>query len=226
MKNFYEEKDLKDLISLLQPSFLDTANFCYTDFLNNLSKEEKIKLDIINQHSVINYYILFIQTVKTISNLYRDFNFYSTNFNEDPHDDTAQEFLLEDPEIVKKADEIRKLINYTTNASDVRSFDPLLAIIQNIPFLRECTICFKHFKKNGYVLAHRHNFDDGGLYILMNDIENGGLNVTVNEETRFYNKRGQWFGLNFNDKHSAYMNGDFCNLFAVFLPNYRILLQN
>lgn len=91
---------------------------------------------------------------------------------------------------------------YPIKHFDVESNFPfLLTLLKRVPNLYFST--FLKSQPKHFILKHTHTRKHLIFHLLINDLEGGAYEITVNEETRSMAKKGDWLLFDYSQPHSA-----------------------
>lgn len=200
VKNFYsiEEAGLSsDIVSLL----LDEAHECYEDYLANLPASEKNKLVLFRKY--ITMMTLMIKSSK--------FPIYGPNGGDESEIlfnlffNTPQEQNYETH--ITNLFELLKLKQIYDLKDQCHYFNSILRLIDVYVGDRLHGAHYMTFRDGCRVCPHTHSEGVLTMHILLNDIIDGKLLVSVNGETISLSKKGEYFIFEPTQVHSAYFSG-------------------
>ena len=218
---FYNVEDLHfDLKSFLDTSILEQVIQGVKNFKKNAPSNELEKLVLIEKNINIKYLSLPIYISDPVElSEYKENEVVCPNFNA-PSKTTLElnNFYLkeETQELNKFRLKIKSLSSSSRQTN--KYFGELYSKLNNYKIPISGLITF--FNEGAHIASHSHNQRGGVIHILMNNMENGYIEITVKGETKRFSKKGEWFGFDTKNIHSATIVGNKCNLFGLVLHDY------
>lgn len=219
---FYTESDLKLGVDIaIEADVVNLAYECYEKYFSRPPKIEKNKIDEAMKCDFIKYFATPFHTEKADMIAYRPFNLNCTNWNK-PSKTSLEitSFYVESE--TKKQYEKRKDIYGAINHQNNKSFIPLVKRFGEY-LLNGSTASIIFYKQGAHVAPHAHDWTNGALHVILEDIIDGSLDVTIGKETKSLSKKGDWLGFDTKCIHTATMSGKYCKSLGFMLHNYATL---
>lgn len=195
------------ILPFLQKPFVDTVSREYNNFLLNLSPIQKQKYTLIQESKLIRYFSVFLDhdSKQMTTPMYNLFDIHCEDYNTEQK--SSLQRLVTEKEILK----INNLID--TEATN-QWFLNTISFIKDTP-QKPSMSGFMHFLEGGKVTPHKHDFGCFVFHLLLDDVFEGELNITVNNNLTKLAKKGDYIAFNPYDIHSATLKGAECRLFSL-----------
>lgn len=210
--SFLTLNDTNSLFKVDRPTLFELGTSTYLNYFNNLHDSQQVKLDFFKKYKI---HMMSLMVKFSSFKVYEDddekylYNFFFNLPYENDYSFVMKQLM--NSNAIKKITDLRQ--------QGTPYFEPLLAYLYSVLNEDFHGAYFMFYNKGCRVVTHQHSEGIITYHILLNDITEGELVVTVKEETKAFSKAGEYFLFRPTDPHSAVITGHNCNCLMINVPD-------